>query len=401
MTPWLSIVGLSERGMDALAADARRLIDDAEVLIGGTRHLAMVPDDGRERLTWPSPLTELIDDIVARKGQKVCVLATGDPMHYGIGVTLAKHVPAEEMTIVPAPSAYSLACARLGWDRNRVHTITLHGRPLAGINRYLYPGARLLALSNDGETPAEVAALLARHGYGSSVLDVFEHMGGSEENHRTARATDWPHARVADFNTLAVFCIADRTVQLPGWVPGLPDDAFQHDGQLTKREVRAATLAALAPHPGQLLWDVGAGCGSIAIEWMRVHPSCRATAIERDPARAAMIRANAEALGVPDVRIVEGAAPAALNRMETPDAVFVGGGLSTEGVLPACWDALTEGGWLVANAVTVDGERALLDWHDRHGGDLMRLSVERVRPVGRFEGWTPFRTVTQLSIAKP
>jgi len=401
MSRWLSIVGLSEQGLDALTADARRLVDAAEVLIGGDRHLAMVPDDGRERLTWPSPLTALIDDIVGRKGRRVCVLATGDPMNFGIGVTLAKHVPAAEMTIVPAPSAYSLACARLGWDRNAVHTLTLHGRPLAAINRFLYPGARLLALSNDGATPADVAALLTRQGYGASVIDVFEHMDGPEENHRTARASEWPHPRVADFNTLAVFCVADKSVTPLGWTPGLPDEAYVHDGQLTKREVRAATLAALAPRPGQRLWDVGAGCGSVAIEWMRVHPTGKAVAVERNADRLAMIRTNADALGVPGLAIVDGQAPAALRDLPAPDAVFIGGGLSTDGVFAACWDALSTGGRLVANAVTLDGERQLLDWHERHGGDLVRLSVERARPVGHFTGWSPFRPVTQLCCVKP
>jgi precorrin-6Y C5,15-methyltransferase (decarboxylating) len=401
MPPWLSIVGLSERGLDAVPAEARRLIDEAEVLIGGDRHLAMVPDDGRERLTWPTPLTALIDDIVERRGQRICVLATGDPMNYGIGVTLAKRIPAGEMIVVPAPSAFSLACARLGWDRNRVHTVTLHGRPLATINRYLYPGARLLALSNDGETPAQVARLLAESGYGSSTITVFEHMDGDNERTLTGTAADWPHETVADFNTLAVECRADSTVAGLAWAPGLPDDAYEHDGQLTKREVRAATLAALAPLPGRLLWDVGAGCGSVAIEWMRVHSTCRAMAVERNDARLAMIRRNADALGVPNLTVVDGDAPAALEDLPQPDAVFVGGGLSADGLLPACWDALSEGGRLVANAATLDGERVLLDWHARHGGDLVRLSVERARPIGRFAGWAPFRTVTQLSLVKP
>lgn len=401
MTAWLSIVGLSERGLEAVPADARRLIDDAEVLIGGDRHLAMVPDDGRERLTWPSPLTALIDDILARRGHKVCVLATGDPMNYGIGVTLAKRIPAEEMTVVPAPSAFNLACARLGWDRNCVHTVTLHGRPLAMINRVLYPGARLLALSNDGTTPAEVSALLCEHGYGGSTLTVFEHMDSENERCLTGTAAKWPHREVAEFNTLAVACRADSAVTGLSWAPGLPDDAYEHDGQLTKREARAATIAALAPLPGQSLWDVGAGCGSVAIEWMRIHPTCRAVAVERDAKRLDMIRRNADTLGVPNLTVVAGEAPAALKDLPAPDAVFVGGGLSADGLLPACWDALSGGGRLVANAVTLDGERVLLDWHVRHGGDLVRLAVERARPVGRFSGWSPFRPVTQLSCVKP
>ncbi len=394
---WLSIVGLSEQGLDGLSPDARALVDGAAVLIGGERHLAMVPDDGRERLSWPNPLGKLVDEIVSRRGERICVLATGDPMNYGIGVTLAKHVPAEEMTVIPAPSAFSLACSRMGWDRNAVHTVTLHGRPLAGLNRYLYPGACIVALSNDGSTPADVAALLTGQGYGASRLTVFEGMGGGHENRLTGSAEAWPHGRAADFNTLAILCAGDAA---PHWAPGLPDDAFAHDGQLTKRAVRAATLAALSPLPGQHLWDVGAGCGSVAIEWLRTHPSCSATAIERHAGRIAMMRDNAANLGVPQLGVVDGDAPAAFEGLPQPDAVFVGGGTSSPEVMTACWQAVRAGGRMVANAVTLEGEQALMDWHARHGGDLSRLSVAHAQPIGRFNGWSPLRTVTQLSIRK-
>ncbi len=299
----------------------------------------------------------MVDEIVGLRGTPVCVLATGDPMFFGIGVTLAKRVSVDEMTILPAPSAFSLACARLGWPLAEVETLTLHGRPLALINGYIQPGARLLILSNDGATPCQVAGVLRERGYGESRLSVFEHMGGDKERCIEATAADWAQDRVADLNTLAVACIADPGAAHLPRVPGLPDDAFAHDGQLTKREVRAATLAALAPAPGQLLWDVGAGCGSIAIEWLRAAPNARAIAIERDAARRALIEANAATLGVPRLEIVAGVAPAALGGLAAPDAVFIGGGVADAALVEACWRALRLGGRLVANVVTVEGER--------------------------------------------
>ena len=337
---WLSVVGMGEDGLAGLAPRARALVDGATVLVGGARHLAMVPKDDRERLTWTSPLSHLIDDIVRRRGTPICVLATGDPMHYGVGVTLAKRIPVEEMIIVPAPSAVSLACARLGWPVADVTAVTLHGRPMALLMSYLQPGSRLVALSENAATPAAVAEILRVHGYRKSRMWVLEHMGGPSERVLAGIADTWHPGNVADLNTVAIECIAEPNASLLPRVPGLPDSAFHHDGQITKREVRAATLAALAPKPGQLLWDVGAGCGSVAIEWMRTHPLCRACAIERDQSRQRLIADNAAALGTPRLEIVAGAAPEALETLAAPDAIFVGGGLSAEGGLEACWSAL-------------------------------------------------------------
>ncbi|MFP6757030.1 MAG: precorrin-6y C5,15-methyltransferase (decarboxylating) subunit CbiE, partial [Alphaproteobacteria bacterium] len=286
MTRWLSIVGIGEDGLDGLGARARALVDRAKVLVGGDRHLAMIPDDGREKLAWPTPLTELIDTILGYRGTAVCVLATGDPLHYGVGVTLARHVAIDEMIIVPGPSAFALACARLGWPRAETETLTLHGRPLAQVHPYLYPNARVVILSENAATPAHVAAALRERGYGASKMTVLEHMGGPAERVIEATAATWDTDDIADFNTIAIACQADSDAPLLPRGAGLPDTAFSHDGQLTKREVRAATLAALAPVPGQLLWDVGAGSGAIGIEWMRSHFTCRASAVERAPARA-------------------------------------------------------------------------------------------------------------------
>jgi len=328
------------------------------------------------------------------------VLATGDPMHFGIGVALARRVPAAEMTIIPAPSAFSLACARLGWPLPEVATLTLHGRPRDLLNFYLQPGARLLVLSENAATPAAVAALLSAHGYGGSRLTVLEHMGGSKERIRSLAADHWQANDVADLNTLAIECIADPGARLLPRVPGLPDSAFHHDGQLTKREIRAVTLASLAPIPGQLLWDVGAGCGSVGIEWMRSDPSCRAVALERDEARRRLIADNAAALGVPKLEIVAGTAPEALHALAAPEAIFVGGGASHGGMIETCWAALKPGGRLVANAVTVEGEASLAAWRARFGGELTRIAVVRAEPVGPYGGWRPMMPVTQLAMIK-
>ena len=404
MNPWLSIVGLGEDGPEVLAPAARALIESAQVLVGGARHLAMIPEDRRERLTWTSPLSDLVEQILERRGQRICILATGDPMHYGIGVTLARRVPPEEMTVLPSLSAFSLAAARLGWALESVECLTLHGRPLALLHPAIQPGARILALSDDASTPGKAAALLSARGYGESTMTVLEHMGGPKERRLEARAQDWGERAVADFNTLAIACAAGpEAAELP-CTPGLPDEAFRHDGQMTKREVRAVTLAALAPAPGQLLWDIGAGCGSVAIEWMRCQRRNRALAIEREADRVALIAGNASALGTPHLKIVHGAAPDALDTLEhgeAPDAVFLGGGLSTPGLIEAAWGALKPGGRLVANAVTLEGEQALVALRAARGGELVRLAVSRAEPVGPFTGWRPLMPVTQLRVTKP
>ena len=400
MTPWLSIIGLGEDGLAGLTPTARALFDQAEVLIGGRRVFAMVPEDGRQRLSWPSPPSALIEEIAARRGQRVCVLATGDPLHYGIGVALAKAVPMDEMVVIPAPSAFSLACARLGWTVSEVEPLTLHGRPLAILHPAIQPGARLLLLSNDAATPDRVAELLCARGYGPSRMAVLEHMGGAKERRLDATAEAWQPGRAADFNTIAVDCIAGPDAALLPRSPGLPDEAFRHDGQMTKREVRAVTLSALQPVPGQLLWDLGAGAGSIAIEWMRSHRRCRAVAVERDADRIALIAGNAAALGTPGLEIVEGEAPGALDGLEAPDAAFIGGGLRADGNFETCWDRLKPGGRLVANAVTVEGEQALARWRAELGGELTRIAISRAGAVGSYTGWRPLMPVTQLRAVK-
>ena len=400
MTRWLSIIGIGEDGLDGLSAEARALVDGAQVLVGGARHLAMVPDDGRERLTWRLPLTDFVADIKARKRKRVCVLATGDPMMFGIGVTLARHVPRDQITILPGLSAFCLACAHLGWPGAEVATITLHGRPLELLHGYLQPGARLLILSENGRTPGQVAALLRKRGFGPSRLWVMEHLGGKRERMIDGTAAKWRSRKIADLNTIAVDCVAEDGAALLPRAPGLPDDAFVHDGLITKREVRATTLAALGPVPGQLLWDVGAGCGSIAIEWLRAAPGATAIAVERNAKRIRFIEKNAQSLGAPYLKIITGEAPKALRGLDQPDAVFIGGGASHKGLFEACWKALRPGGRLVANVVTLEGEAAVAAWRARVGGDLTRIAVSRAAPVGKLTAWRPLTPVTQFAARK-
>lgn len=402
MGQWLSVVGIGEDGLSGLSEQANSLIAEAEILVGGTRHLAMLPpDDPRDKLVWTTPLTTTIEQIIQRRGQAVCILASGDPMCHGIGVTLSKRLPVGEMIIVPTVSAFSLACARLGWSLTEIETFSLTNRPTAVIASVLYPGARLLVLSADKHSPEKVASLLSERGFGKSQITVFERMRGVQERRIDGVAATWEATEVADLNTIAILCVADlSTISLPR-NPGLPDTAYQHDGQLTKQEVRAITLSNLAPLPGQLLWDVGAGCGSIAIEWLRSHPRCRAVAIERHPTRLQYIADNAVALGVPQLQIIPGEAPLALANLTQPDAIFIGGGVTNKDVFETCWNALKSGSRLVINAVTLESEQKVLQWHNYYGGSLTRISIERTKAIGSFLGWKPLSPVTQWVIVKP
>jgi precorrin-6B C5,15-methyltransferase / cobalt-precorrin-6B C5,C15-methyltransferase len=400
VTPWLAIIGIGEDGLDGVSPAARGLIAGAQTIVGGARHLALVPAGAAERLPWRSPLEASMPDIAARRGRNVVVLASGDPLCYGVGAMLARHFNADEMIVLPAPSAFALAAARLLWPLESCVALSLHGRPIDRLRLHLTPGARLLALSTDGATPGQIAALLREAGWGPSALTVLEHMGGPRERRLDGIASDWHHPRAADLNLVAIECRPGAGARALSRLAGLPDDAFAHDGQITKREVRAASLAALGPLPGELLWDVGSGCGSIAIEWLRTGPNLSAIAIERDPPRATLIAQNAAALGVPDLAIVLGAAPAALDGLAAPDAVFLGGGLRDPAIFEAAWQALRPGGRLVANAVTLEGEAALERLAGCHGGDLTRISVARAENLGEGRTLRPALAVTQLALRK-
>ena len=394
---WLTLLGIGADGLDGLNQRARRALAAAEVLVGGARHLAMLPEDGRPRLSWRSPLADTLPEILAQRPRPVALLASGDPLWYGVGRLLLQHLSPAEVAIVPHVSAFQEACSRLGWALEEALPLTAHGRPISALRRHFQPGRRLLVLTADGSGPAAIARCLAADGYGESGITILEEMGGVRERRTEARAATLD-GRFADLNLVAIELAAAARPRPP--VPGLPDDAYEHDGQLTKAEIRAVTLAALAPCDGELLWDVGAGAGSVAIEWLRSGRAMRALAIERDSARAARITANAERLGVPELVVHTGAAPAALADLPAPAAIFVGGGASAPGLLDLCWDRLATGGRLVVNAVSVAGEAALLALHGAHGGRLLRLQLARAETIGTRLVWRPAMPVTQLAVRK-
>ncbi|CCD85295.1 Precorrin-6Y C(5,15)-methyltransferase [Bradyrhizobium sp. ORS 285] len=400
-TRWLSIVGIGEDGIDGLTAHARRLIAQAALVVGGARHLDLAaPLVSGQRLAWPSPLQLAFEQIAARSGEPVVVLASGDPFNYGVGKQLMQRFDVGEMLCVPQPSAFSLAAARLGWSLQDVAQVTLHGRALEGIIRHLSPGARILALAWDGSTAAKLAALLTSRRMGRSRLTVLEAMGGPQERVRSALAEAFDLTDIHPLTTIALDVEADVAAPLIPLSSGLADDLFEHDGQLTKRDVRAVTLAALAPRPGELLWDVGLGSGSVAIEWLLRHGSLRAIGIEARQERADRALRNALALGTPDLKLVLGRAPAVLADLESPDAAFIGGGISEPAVFDAVWSKLKPGGRLVANVISLEGEARLIDLFGKHGGELVRIAVSRIEPVGRMHGWRSAMPVTQWRVTK-
>ncbi|MFC3323942.1 precorrin-6y C5,15-methyltransferase (decarboxylating) subunit CbiE [Mesorhizobium cantuariense] len=399
---WLTVVGIGEDGLAGLGDEAKQRIAQAEIIFGGKRHLALVAAFAKgEPRPWPVPFDAEMADVLALAGRRVCVLASGDPFFHGVGATLARKVKAQEMHVIPAPSAVSLAAARLGWALQDIEIVSLHGRPLDLIRPLLQPNARILALTSDAEAPAAVARLLTELDFGASRLTILEALGGPNENLRSARADAFDLEYINPLNVLAVEIESGPDARVLPLTSGLADHLFDHDGQITKREIRAITLSALAPKRGELLWDIGAGSGSIGIEWMLAHPSMRTIAIEADPIRAARIGRNAAACGVPGLAVVEGSAPKALARLDTPDAIFIGGGGSDAGVLNAAIKALRPGGRLVANAVTLEMETLLLARHVSLGGDLTRIAISRASPVGAMQAWRPAMPVTQWSWVKP
>ncbi len=399
---WLSIVGIGEDGVEGLSAAARALIGSAEIVFGGRRHLALAASliRGAAR-PWPSPFDGAADEVLAHRGRPVCVLASGDPFQYGVGAVLAHKIDAREMNVVAAPSAFSLAAARLGWALPETVSLSLHGRALDFIRPHLQPSARILALTSDGAGPAALAKLLGEVGFGASQLTVLEALGGPRERVRSTTADAYDFGAVDALNVVAVEVVAAPGARVLARTSGLADTLFEHDGQITKREIRALTLSSLAPRRGELLWDIGAGSGSVAIEWLLADPSLRAVAIEQKADRAARISRNAAAFGVPGLEVIEGTAPAALVGLAAPDAIFVGGGASDAGVLDAASRALRPGGRLVVNAVTLETEALLLARHAVFGGELTRIAIARADAVGTMSGWRPALPVTQWLWTKP
>lgn len=390
---WLQIIGIGEDGTAGLSPVARALIATAQVIVGGDRHHALAPGGTARRIVWPSPFDALIGTLQGLAGQRVVVLVTGDPLWFSAGVKIVAAMPPGSAAIHPHLSAFQLAAARLGWSLADVETLTVHGRPVEQMIPAITPGARLLILTTGADTPGQVAQFLRARGYGPSRLTVFAAMGGPDEARFDGLATGWDHV-VPDFNTLAVDCVAGPDALILPRTPGLPDSAFAHDGTMTKADIRAITLARLMPMRGALLWDIGAGSGSVSIEWLRAAPDARAIGIEPRADRRALAAANALSLGTPGLRLINGTAPDALSGLPAPDAVFIGGGFSAA-VFDQCWAALKPFGRLVANAVTLESEAALLALHARVGGDLTRIGVSRAAPVGGRTGWRTAMTVTQ------
>ncbi|WP_246023164.1 precorrin-6y C5,15-methyltransferase (decarboxylating) subunit CbiE [Nocardia yunnanensis] len=456
----LVVVGIGADGWDGLGGAARRALADCEVMLGSARQLALIPDSesAAQRVPWPSPLVPALPGLLERyAGRRLTVLASGDPMFFGIGATLAKMVGPQRLRVLPQPSSASLACARLGWALQDTPVVSAVARPVETVLAELSDGRRLLVLSSDEHTPARVAELLAANGFGASTLTVLEQLGGPGERVFGATAAHWPHPPGDALNLVAIGAVADPTAPRLTRIPGLPDAVYGGDGQLTKAEVRALTLSALAPAPGELLWDVGGGSGTIAIEWCRTHPACRAVTFERSDSRRKQIAENAAALGVPGVRVL-GAAPEAFaaadeadpgrgspapdeagsaratrlpdeagsaratrlpdgdssargsqvpgeagSARETrgPDAIFLGGGLTQDGMVDACWQRLRPGGRLVAAAVTAESEALLVRLAGEHGGVLRRFQVYRAEPLGGFTAWRPQLPVTHWAVVKP
>ncbi|MCL2543400.1 MAG: precorrin-6y C5,15-methyltransferase (decarboxylating) subunit CbiE [Nocardioidaceae bacterium] len=397
--PSLHVIGIGADGWPGLAEATRDRIRAAAVILGGARHLDLLPDDvtGR-RVPWPSPLRAGLPDLLAGIPLgPVVALASGDPLVSGIGTTLLDLLPEGAVTIEPAVSSVALARAEMGWPAESCAVVSVVGRDVALVARELAPGRRILALSSDEHTPRAVAELLTAQGYGESMLTVLGDLGSPAARRTEVRASDC-RGTFSRLNIVAIESVG--TSVGASWTAGLPDSAFEHDGQLTKRDLRASALARLAPAPGEHLWDVGAGAGSVGIEWMRAHPTCTATAVESDPDRAARIGRNARTLGVPGLGVVEGRAPDALDGLRRPHAIFVGGGATRDGVIEACLAALRPGGRLVVHGVTLETEQLLASLHREHGGELTRISIEQVDAIGTFRGWAPLRTVTQWALTR-
>ncbi len=397
-TPWLHIVGIGEDGVDGLTPATRSVVDAADVIIGGERHHKLASNPKAERIAWPSPFDAMIATIEGLRGRRAVVLVTGDPLWFSVGARIGRAIDPAEIVFHPQLSAFQLAAARMGWSLADVETLTVHGRPVEQMIAFIQPDARLLVLTTGAETPSQIARFLTDRGFGGSKMTVLAAMGGENEARFDGTTEGWDH-NVPAFNTLAVDCVAAPDAALLPRVPGLDDALFQSDGTMTKREVRAATLAKLMPMRGALLWDIGCGSGSVAIEWMRAARYARAIGIEPRADRRAMAGSNAMALGAPKLELVEGTVPEALDGLAAPDAIFIGGGMSRQ-TFEAAWAALRPLGRLVANAVTLETETEIATLHGEYGGDLVRLSISRAEPVGRLTGWRPAMPVTQWSLVK-
>jgi precorrin-6B C5,15-methyltransferase / cobalt-precorrin-6B C5,C15-methyltransferase len=401
MIKWLTIIGMGEDGYEGLSATAKLVLQNTDVIVGSERLFSFLPAVKAERQEWPQPFSAVVDQMKPLRGRNTVILATGDPMNYGVARKLLEFIPFAEMTVIPHLSAFSHVASRMGWSLPDCDTLTLHGRDAANIEAFIQPNARLIVLTADASTIPEVARRLMARGFEKSAITVLENMGGVRETKSSFVADTLPAKTFSDLNTLAIDCVAGAKPFIWSRLAGLPDGAFIHDGQLTKREVRAATLAALSPAPDQLLWDIGAGCGSVCIEWMRSTRGCEAIAFESNTERLKMIAQNADRLGTPRLKIIAGNAPETLSGLAAPDAVFIGGGIGIPGVFETVWEKLKPGGRMVANVVTIEGEMHLYDLQEKHGGDLVRLEISNLTPIGPYRALKPRMAVTQWRTQKP
>jgi len=397
MSAWLHIVGIGEDGIHGLSPVTRAVVEAAEVIVGSPRHQDLTSVNA-ERIVWPSPFDALIEVLKSNSGKRVVVLATGDPLWYSVGARIGREINPSEITYHPQIGAFQLAAARMGWSMADLETLTVHGRPVEQMIAFIQPNQRLLILTTGAETPVQIAGFLTERGFGQSKMTVLAAMGGKNEMRFDGSAFNW-NQEVPPFNTLAIECIAAADAAMLPRVPGLTDDLFQGDGTMTKQEVRATSVAKLMPMRGALLWDVGCGCGSVAVEWMRTARYARAIGIEPRADRRTFAANNALALGVPKLELIDGTVPDALDGLEAPDAIFIGGGLSIE-TFETCWSALRPLGRLVVNAVTLESEAVLLILYPKYGGDLVRIQVSRADTIGRVNGWRPSMPVTQWSLIK-
>jgi precorrin-6Y C5,15-methyltransferase (decarboxylating) len=395
------VVGIGADGWPGLSEQARHAILAADEVVGSSRQLDLLPAGAPPARPWPSPIGALIDDLVAREEGTVCVLASGDPMLHGIGATLAGRLPNGRLAVISHASTFSLVCARIGWPAAEVELVSAVAHPADVVARVLQPGRRAVVYSTGTDGATRLARVLCDRGYGTSPFVVMEQLGGEAERLIASTASEWADRPADPLHAIAIDCIRDPDHPLLTLVPGLPDRAYDSDRALTKRHVRAATVAALAPTPGGLLWDIGAGSGSIAIEWLRAERSARAIAVEARADRAERITRNATKLGVPSLKVVVGDAPAVMAELDPPDAVFIGGGLTTPGVLDTAWEALAAGGRIAANAVTLEGEQTLIAAQAAHGGELVKLEISHAEPIGSFTAWRPALPVVQWSSEKP
>jgi precorrin-6Y C5,15-methyltransferase (decarboxylating) len=390
--PWLTIIGIGEDGLAGLSDASRKALGQAEVVFGGERHLALAGVGNRGR-PWPMPFDA--DSVLSRRGRATAVLASGDPFWHGVGGALAEKLDVGEWIAHSAPSTFSLAAARLGWRLESVICLGLHAAPFDRLVSHLTRGARVICLVRDGKAGGELAKWLTDHGWGQSMIWSLSALGGPRESIRQHRADSYA-AEPGD--GLVAVALEARGSQGIARSSGLSDDLFVHDGQITKRPMRALALSALAPRPGERLWDIGAGSGSISVEWALCGGTAIAVEVRED--RAANIRSNAAAFGLTHrITVIQGTAPDILSGLEASDAVFIGGGLSSA-IFEAAWLRIERGTRLVAHAVTLETEALLADLHQRRGGELMRVEIAHAAPLGRYRSWESARSVVQWSVVR-